>query len=183
MVNIDQGESQPSDLDRIARSPEVSREGWIQTVEDVQAMMADRENEGYETLFLPSGHTTPKNPESGETEEWGLSYIVPGNKVDPFIEFNERANFSETAVYQSTAGENVFIVTECIDPEAKLSLFIGGAYRIRFSPPMVRTAMEEGKMYSHLKRLDGTLIHTFEHEHPESFFPDPDQFYAYETDI
>jgi hypothetical protein len=182
MVNIDPGEGEPTDLDRIARSPDVAREGWQQTIEDVRSMMADREANGFETLFLPAGDTTPKDPESGDSKEWGLSYIIPGNKVDPFRTFFDRGDFSETAVYQNSEGGNVFIVTECIDPEANLSLFIAGTYRIRFAPPLVRTALDKDKMYTHIKKLDGTLLETIEHKHPKSFFPNPEDFYAYETD-
>lgn len=182
MVMINSDQEDPDDLDRIARSPDAVRDGWGRTIEDTRRMMTDREEDGYETLMLPAGDTTPKNPDSGETNEWGLSYTIPGNKAEPFLEFTERASFDETAVYQKAEGGNVFIVTECIDLNNKLSLFVIGAYQMRFASPMVRTAMDRGEMHTHIKKLDGTHLQTIEHRHPEAFFPNPNEFYAFETD-
>lgn len=182
MVRIDSDESDPDEIDRVARAPDPVREGWEQTIKDVRAMMADREEDGYDTLMLPAGDTTPKNPETGDSEEWGLSYIIPGNKVEPLLEFIERGTFDETAVYQETSEGTVFIATECIDITEKHSLFVVGAYRMRIAPPLVRTAMEKNKMYTHIKKLDGTKLTTLEHNHPESFFPDPEEFYTFESE-
>lgn len=182
MVRIDSGEGDPDELDRIARAPDAVRHGWERTIEDTEAMMADREADGYETLMLPAGDTTPKNPETGDTDEWGLTYVIPGNKAEPFLDFVERSEFDETAVYQNSLDGTVFVVTECIDVDNERSVFVVGGYRMRVAPPMVRTAMERGKMYTHIKKLDGTHLGTIEHDHPEAFFPDPEDFYAYETD-
>lgn len=182
MVRIEAGDGDPDDIERIAQESDTVREFWELTIEDARAMMADRESDGYETLLLPSGDTTPKHPDSGDTDEWGLSYIIPGNKASEFEAFAEEVTFSETAVYQQSEGGNTFIVTECLNPDVKKSLFIAGAYRMRFASPMVRTAMERDRMYSHVKKLDGTALATIEHDDPDAFFPDPEQFYAYEVD-
>lgn len=182
MVRIDSGEGEPDEIDRIASSPEAARDGWERTIEDAEAMVADREAEGFETLLVPAGDTTPKNPDTGDTDEWGLTYVVPDNERASLLDFLERADFDETLVYQRSLQGNVFIVTECIDADDELSLFLAGAYRMNVAPPMVRTAMDRGRMLSHVKTLDETHLHTIEHDDPESFFPDPEEFYAYETD-
>lgn len=182
MVRTDPETSDPSELDRIAAAPDAVREGWERTIEDTHAMMADREDDGFETLLLPAGDTTPKNPETGDTDEWGLSHLIPGNKVEPFEAFDARADYDETAVYQTELDGNVFIVTECIDLDNKLSLFIAAGYRINEATAMVRTAMERGEMRTHIKKLDGTKLRTIVHDDPGAFFPDPDHFYAYDTD-
>lgn len=182
MVRIEAGDGTPDDIDRIASESDAVREFWELTLDDARAMMADRESDGYETLLLPSGDTTPKHPDSGDTDEWGLSYVLAGNTAEAFGEFSEGATFSETVVYQQSKGGNTFIVTECLDPEETKAMFIAGAYRMRFAPPMVHTALERDRMYSHLKTLDGTALTTIEHDDPDAFFPDPDAFYAYEVD-
>lgn len=181
MVRIEAGEGDPEDLDRIANTSDEVREYWGRTIEDTQAMMADREGDGYETLMITSADTTPKYPDDTD-DEWGLSYVIPSNSAEEYREFAEGFDFDETVVYQQSESGTVFIVTECIDLEAKRSLFVAGAYRMRFAPEMVRTALDRGSMRSHLKTLDGETIAAFEHDDPDAFFPEPEEFYAYETD-
>ena len=182
MVRTGAGEDTSDDLDRIADASGAIRENWQRTIEDARAMAADREEDGFETLFVPAGDTTPKSPDASDTDEWGLSYVLPSNKADAFDEVAGDATFDETAVYQNAEAGTVFIVTECLDLDASLSVLVAGAYRMRFAPDLVRTALEQDRMYTHLKRLDGTPVASIEHERPDSFFPAPEAFYAYETD-
>jgi hypothetical protein len=182
MVNLNPDEAEPTDLDRIARSADDVRDGWQRTLEDCRAMIADREGDGFETFLLPAGDTAPRAPEDEDTEPWGLSYVVPGDRAEESIAFVEASEFTETAVYQSRERGTAFVVTECIDPEARRSLFVAGAYRVRFAAPLVRAAVDREEMHTLVRTLDGTLVHVFDHDHPESFFPDPEAFYAYDTD-
>jgi len=185
MVRTDAGEGNPDDLDRIADASGAIRENWQRTIEDARAMAADREEDGFETLILPAGDTTPKSPDDPDApgdDEWGLSCVLPGNKADAFEEVAGDATFDETAVYQNAEAGTVFIVTECLDLDASLSVLVAGTYRMRFAPDLVRTALKQDRMYTHLKRLDGTPVATVEHDDSDAFFPAPEAFYAYETD-
>jgi hypothetical protein len=181
MVRIADDETDIEDEERLARSSDQARSGWEQTLADLDAMVADREEAGYEVVKIVAGDTAPKNPDSGDSEEWGLAYVIPGNHVDDFEEIYEQAAFEETAVYQASSGPFQFIVTEVVDHDNELVLFIAGSYELRFAPELVRTAMDRGRMYSHVKTLDGTHLGTIKHDDPGAFFPDPETFYAYES--
>lgn len=170
------------DLEQIAQTSDQAKSNWERTVEDMQAMAADREDAGYETLTVISGNTAPKAPEDTESGEWGLFYVVPGEVADEITAFVERADFDETAVYQASVDRYAFIVTECIDYDESLDLFVAGTYELPYAGDLVRTALERDRMFTHLQRLDGTRVASIGHDDAESFFPDPESVFAYEMD-
>ena len=180
MVRTDPNGSNENDLEKLARVVEQSSAGLERTIEDMNAMAADREEAGYETLTVAAGDTSPKTPTTGESDEWGLSYVVPGNVADEFVALRERAEFDEIGVYQADENGVRFIVTECLDHDEQIALFIAGAFRLQFAAPLVRTSLDRGHLYTHLKKLDGTHLGTIDHDDPDAFFPDPETVYSYE---
>ncbi len=180
MARIGPDETNPDEAERMAETSDQVRTGWTQTLEDMEAMAEDRAAAGYETLTLQAGNTAPKGPEQGETERWGLFYVIPGEDAQPFQDFLEQADFEETGVYQASMGGYTFLVTECIDHDAALDLMIAGSYRRAAAPDLVRAALDRDAMYSHVKTLDGTHRGTIEHDDPAAFFPNPDAIYAFE---
>ena len=180
MVRTDPGsDGDDTDTDRLAQTAEQSRSGWTQAVADMEAMAADRAATGYETLTVAAGDTAPKAPDTGDSEEWGLTYVVPSNVADEFTALHARADFEETGVYQADDGPNRFVVTECLDHDARIALFVAGTFRLRFATPLVETALDRGKMLTHVKKLDGTPLGSIEHDDPEAFFPEPETVYAH----
>jgi hypothetical protein len=174
MTRTGPNQPDPDEAERMAATRDQAATGWTQTLEDMRAMAADREESGYETLTVQTGNTAPKGPEQGEDDRWGLFYVVPGNVADDLEATLDRATFEETAVYQASIGRDTFLVTEVIDHDAELILFVAGAYRRGAAGPLVETALERERMHSHLRRLDGTPIGSIEHDDPDAFFPDPD---------
>lgn len=167
--------------EQMANESDTISDGWERTLEDTKAMAADRREKGFDVVTIPSGDTTALSPDAGDTDRWGLTHLIPGNKVDEFEAIFEGGEFTETGVYQMTDSGHVFVVTECIDLDAKAVVFIAGAYQMRHATALVRAATEREKMYSHVRTLDRTYLGTFEHDDVSAFFPDPDQFYAYES--
>ena len=174
MTRTGPNQPDPGEAERMAATREEAASGWTQTLDDMRAMAADREESGYETLTVQTGNTAPKGPDQGDDDRWGLFYVVPGNVADELGAFLDRADFEETGVYQATIGRDTFIVTEAIDHDAGMILFVAGAYRRGAAGPLVEAAMDRGRMYSHLRRVDGTRLGSIEHEDPDAFFPDPD---------
>ncbi|QSG08851.1 DUF7529 family protein [Halapricum desulfuricans] len=170
----------PDTSEHLAQASDEAQSGWEQTVEDMRRMAADRADTGYETVTIAAGDTTPKPPSSGDTDEWGLSYVVPSNFADDFLDAYEQATFEETGVYQAESMGFAFVVTECLDHDANIALFIAGTYQLQFAAPLVRTAMDRDQMYTHVQKIDGTHLGTIEHDDPSAFFPDPERIYAYE---
>jgi len=152
--------------------------GWQETVQDMRAMAADREEKGFETLAIPSHNTAPVAPGDGDDDRFGLSHLVDGDDAEAFVEFTEGRDFSETGVYQMADGGNVFMVTEHIDHDNEQIVFVAGAFRVVDATATVRAAMDRGKMYTYVRALDQTILGTFEHDDPSDFFPDPDVYYS-----
>lgn len=173
-------DSQDLEAEQIAQDSDAVKDGWERTVQDVRRMQADRASKGYETLHIPAGDVAPVAPQDGNSDRYGLSYLIPGNKIEEFTALYERGEFTEFEVYQAATGNSVFIVTECIDPVDDVAIFISGAYQIIQAPQLVRAATKRGTMFTHVRELDGTIIATFEHDDVSAFFPNPDEFYAYE---
>lgn len=169
------------ETDHVAQTQGTVKDAWSRTLHDMQAMAEDRESEGFETATLPAGDTTPKPPSAGETDEWGLVHVVPDNTVESFRDCYEGCEFDETGVYQVMDGGHVFLVTENIDMDSGVVVYVAGSYRMQFAGELVRTATGRDEMYTHVKTLDGTKLGTFEHDDPSAFFPDPETFYSYEA--
>lgn len=180
MTRIGPDGSEPGDAEQLAAMSDQAKSGWAQTLDDMRAMARNREESGYETVTFHAGHTAPKGPDQGETDRWGLFYIIPGDDAEPFQSALEQSDFDETAVYQTAIDRYAFLVTEVIDHDRAFDLMIAGSYRRDAASPLVRSAMERGRMYSHVRKLDGTHLGTLEHDDPEAFFPDPDSIFKYE---
>lgn len=183
MVKIGPDDVELDDGEQMLNTSEEAHAGWEQTLEDVRAMAADREASGYETLILTAGDTAPTPPEASEEDRWGLTYIVPSNQGEEFVELAERAAFDDTIVYQASSGGHAFVATECLDTERQLVVYIVGTYQLRHAASLVETALDRDKMYTHITKLDGTLLGTIEHDDAEQFFPDPDRFTSYGMDV
>lgn len=183
MVRGSPGSESPNEEDPIVQHSDDLKSGWEQTIHDARAMATDREENGFDTLVIPAGDTSPIAPDAGESDEFGLSYIIPGNKAEPFLDRYEGGEFTETAVYQMNANGYIFIITECIDLDSETVIFIAGSFEMRHAASMVRTAVNQGKMHTLVKKLDHTRLGTFEHDDVSAFFPNPDEYYAYETDF
>lgn len=180
MVRPNADEASVDDSERLARTSDEATDGWTRTLEDLEAMAADREAAGYETLTLPAADTTPKSPDTGETDEWGLAYVVGDEMADDLEAFDDGFAVDETGVYQASSTGYAFIVTECIDHTAEKVLFVAGTYRLQFAAPLVRTATDRGEMRTHVKRFGGPTVRTIEHDDVEAFFPDPERIISYE---
>lgn len=164
-------------LEQTPESDELTKKWWRRTLRDMQAIARDREDRGFESVVIPAGTTTPKPLASDETDEFGLSYIIPDNKTGPFLDVYERGTFTDTGVYQVTDKNHVFIVTECIDLSSKVVILIAGTYRMHHASSLVRAATNHEKMYSHIQTLNGTRLGSFEHDDVSAFFPCPEDFY------
>ena len=183
MVRSSPGSETSDEEKSIVQNSDALKSGWQQTIHDAQAMAANREENGFDTLVIPAGDTSPIAPDVGESDEFGLSYIIPGNKADSFLDHYEGGEYTETGVYQMNDNGHTFIITECIDLDSEMVIFIAGSFETRHAASLVRTAVDEGAMFTHVKKLDHTRLGTFEHDDVSAFFPDPDEYYAYETDL
>lgn len=162
--------------EREAALAETFKDAWSQTLEDVDRMAEERADDGWETLVLPAGDTAPEPPGSGPSGRYGLVYVIPGDRAETLQEMLVDATFPEYDVYRTTVNGRVYIATELVDPDEKVVVYVAGNYELAKADALVETAAEEGTMYTHLQKLDGTVVGTFEHDQWRKFFPNADSF-------
>lgn len=174
MVTTDENVSDV--VEQEASYAEVYKNAWSETLEDTKRMAEGREEEGWETLILPAGDTAPEPPEDGPEGRYGLVYVVPGNRGQTLTEMQEYASFPAYDVFRATVHGRVFIVTELLDPEHEVAVYVAGNYELRVADRLVKAAAAEDRMYTHLQKLDGTVLGSYEHDDWRKFFPKPDTF-------
>jgi hypothetical protein len=163
-------------VERIAADAEVLKNAWQETIDEMKAMAADLEDDGWETHYVAAGDTAPEPPEGGEEGRWGIVHVIPDNYADEVEAFVERGDFPKYDVFRTEMQGRVFLLTVLYDPEESLALLVAGQFELWRAGPLVSTAKEEGAMYTHVQTLDGTLRGAFEHEEPSKFFPYYEQF-------
>lgn len=165
---------EPDDAERVAAHAEPNKEAWAATLQEMQALAAEREDRGWDAVTVGAGHTAPVSRDAGDADRYGLVYVVPGNRAEPFREAYERGEYPRYEVYRGATETRVFLVTELVDPGVETAILLAGNFRRRDARGLVRTVRETGRMFTHVQKLDGTHLGSFEHEDYEKFFPEAD---------
>jgi hypothetical protein len=161
----------------IDRQSQAVREGWRMTNEDMEAVAAERREEGWTVASMPAVHTSPVSKDQGDDpERFGLVHIIPDNDADEFVEAYERGEFPEYLAYRNEVENSAFLVTEFIDPDSRTIILVAGRYDLRHAGGMVRSAIDEGELYTHARTLDGTHLGSFRHEAFDALVPTPDDY-------
>lgn len=155
---------------------EQQKTAWQKTLEDAEAIAEARRAEGWETSLIRTGYTGPEAPSHGETDRFGLVAVIPGNDVEEFEAAFERGTFPTYDVKVAETTGRVFYLTELLDPAESLALLLVGSYRLADAEGLIRTAAEEDVVYTHVQKLDGTHLGSFEHDEWKKFFPKAESF-------
>ena len=165
---------QPTGVD--SRSQAV-KEGWRMTNEDMESIAEERREEGWDVVSMPAVHTSPVSRDMGDDpERFGLVHIIPDNYAEEFREAYERGEFPEYLAYRNEVENSAFLVTEFIDPDSETVILIAGRYDLRHAEGMVRSAIDEGELYTHARTLDGTRLGSFRHEEFDALVPTPEEY-------
>lgn len=149
-----------------------TNEGWVALLDEMDAMAADLDAEGWETLSIPAGDAAAVEPDEGHTDRHGYAYVVPGDDADRFEELFEPEGFPKTEIYRATTPDHLFLLTVFLDPAAEVAILLAGVLERGSLDACRESARETGAMYSHLFRVDGTHLGSFEHDDTGPFFPD-----------
>ncbi|PSQ44470.1 hypothetical protein BRD17_04100 [Halobacteriales archaeon SW_7_68_16] len=176
----DIGDEDRDHVETVAQDAAATKEAWTATLDDMEAMVAERETDGWETIRFPAGDTAPENPAVRESDRFGLVFVVPkAVGDDPVAERLREAfdggSFPESEVYRREMNGTVFLVVEYRDPDRRLAVFVAGQYMLTDAHGMVKTAEKSGEFYVHFQRLDATPIGTVEHEDHHPFVPHADR--------
>ena len=162
------------DGERIATNADALKGAWSATLSDMEALAEEYETDGWETITVPAGHTAPTSPESGDDGRFGLVYVISGNYAEEVTDAIEAGAFPRYDVFRNESGGQVFLVTVLADPETETAIFVAGGFERRNARGLMNAAEEAGTMYTHLQKLDGTPVGSFEHDDPQKFFPATD---------
>jgi hypothetical protein len=155
--------------ERIAANAGAEKEAWAATLDDMRALAAEYEEQGWETITIQAGDTTPRGDHEGGT--FGLYFLTPSNKADAFVDAVEAGEFPQYEVYRAEQDGTVFLVLELLDPETETAIFVAGTFALRNSLACAKKAADEDEIYTHLHTLDGALLGSFRHADYEDFFP------------
>jgi hypothetical protein len=159
------------DAERLAAYAAGNKQAWQATIADMNAIAADRADDGWETVTVAAGHTEARPREAGGTDRYGLVHVVSGSAADSVASAHEAGSYPRYDVYRGTTATRIFLVTECLDPESRTAVLVAGSVRRHDAGELARTAARTGRMYTHIRTLDGTRVGSFEHASPEKFFP------------
>lgn len=173
------GDGDVDHAERLAASADAERDGWIRTLDDMRSMAAELEDEGWDVIAIGAGDTAPEHPEVGRTDRFGLVHVIPDDKADAFVEAFERGTFPNYRVFRNETNGRAFIVTRLLDPDTEQAILLAGTFELRNATSLVKTAMDEGEMYTHVQTIDKTVLGAFRHDDYESFFPNPERYDSY----
>ena len=173
----------PDYAEQIAANADVHKNAWQRTLDDMEALGEELEEDGWEVLTIASGHTAPTNPDAGETDRFGFVHVVPANKAEPFEEAVETGSFPKYRVFRNEMSGRVFMVTQLLDPDTETAILIAGNFPVRHAAGLVKTALTEDEIYTHVQKLDRTHLGSFRHDDVEKFFPDPYKYTGYDVDF
>jgi hypothetical protein len=179
------GDDEGNYAERIAANADAEKDAWGMTLEDMNMMADDLESEGWDVVKVPASHTAPEGPEAGDSDRFGLVYVIPDNYADDFREAVEAGTFPQYQVFRKEMESRVFMLTQFLDPDTQTAILIAGTYEMMHAPPLVKTAVKEEEMFSHVQTLDGTVHGSFRHDDYTKFFPDPEKYqnYVVEADV
>lgn len=158
--------------ERVAAMADRQRDAWQRTIDDARDLAAEREDAGWETVVFPALDTATEPPEDGVAGRYGLVHVVPGNYADSAARLAENA-VDAYDVYRAENEGRVFLVTELLDTDAELAVFVVATYELRYADGVIDAATDDDRMYSHFETLDSTHLASVEHAEPEKFFPEP----------
>ena len=147
------------------------------TNEDMEAIAEERREEGWEVVSMPAVHTSPVSRDMGEDpERFGLVHIIPDNYADEFADAYDRGSFPEYLAYRNQIENSAFLVTEFIDPDSETVILVASRYDLRHAEAMIRSAIDEGELHTHVRTLDGTELGSFRHEEFGALVPTPEDY-------
>jgi hypothetical protein len=153
-------------------SDDATNDGWIQLLAEMDAMAEKLAAEDWETLTVPAGDAAAVTADTGQTDRHGYAYVVPGDAAERFEALFVPDGFPRTEVYRATRGGHLFLLTVFLNPPTGAAVLLAGVLELDTLGGCRRAAEETGVMYSHVLRLDGTHLGSFEHDDPAPFFPD-----------
>lgn len=156
---------------RMAEHADRDRDAWQRTLKEMELLAEDRRKESWRVLTIAAGDTTPEPLGTGTRERFGLVYIVPGNIESKLTTMINDSKFERYQFYRNNLENRAFVLTELFDSDTNDVILIAGSYDRSREQALIDTVKTEETMYTHLQKLDGTVLMTAEHMDYSKFFP------------
>lgn len=162
-------------VERIDRSQQQLKDAWKDTLEDMEALAAERRADGYDVTAIAAADAGPIGRDTTADEgEFGMEFVIPDNRIDDFVDAFEAGEYPEYDVFRAEVAADAFLVEELRDPDAERVILLAGAYPLKDVTTCAYAARKEDRMYTYVRTLDGTRYGAFRHEGYQKFFPRAD---------
>lgn len=151
-------------VERLKNSTSAETEAWKQELEEMELIAQERRDDGWEVLTMSAGHTNTVSRDGDDDKKFGICHIVPDSDAEAFAEFYDEESFTEYLAYGRPIESHLYLVTELIDPVSERAVLIAGRYNRMYADGMISDANEEGVLYTHVEKINGTVVGSFEHE-------------------
>lgn len=145
-----------------------AQEAWERTLADAADLAERRESAGWTVLYTQASDTTVTTISDGSGHVFG--YLVPDDAADQISDWVTQGSFPQYDVHRATEAGTVFLVIEMLDPEQERCLLIAAAYPLTAIDNVSET-VGHGPLQTRIRRLNGTVVASFEHTDSEKFLP------------
>lgn len=159
----------------IGPSVTARKNAWQRTLQEMEALTEDLQDSGWTVVAIPSGHTAPQPPDTGQDDRYGLVVVVPGNLADDFGDAFVEGGFEQYDVLRQVVGGRVFYLLQLLDPPTETAILLAGQFSARDAEPLAEAARDRGAVFTHVQKLDGTHLGSFRHDQPEKLLPALDE--------
>ncbi|WP_255169679.1 DUF7529 family protein [Natrononativus amylolyticus] len=149
---------------------------WKQTIEEMANLASSLEADGWDVCEIPAGHTSAETRTQGDSDRFGLVYVIPGNKVEPFEKAFVEGGFPQYRVFKRDLTGRTYLLTQLLEPSNGRAILLAGNVSMYDLATLVDVAVEEDEMYTHVQTLDTTHMGSFRHDSYEHFFPNPERY-------
>lgn len=143
---------------------------WEQTLAELNALDAEYQDDGWETISVQAGHTAALGPEEGDSDRAEFVYTVPDSAADRLFTAIESNEFTQFTVYRDETGSARYHIVELTEPDQRLVMMIAGAVDRTQLDGFQETVRSAGVIYTKFRRLDGQVTGVFQHDDPGIFF-------------
>lgn len=147
-------------------------DGWIRLLEEMEELEEQLRDAGWETLSIAAGDAAPVVPETSRLDRHGFAYVIPGDDAERFEELFVPDGFPRTEVYRAVAGGHLFLLTVFRDPPTEAAILLAGVLDLGNLYDCREISERTGTIYTHILKVDGSHVGSFEHDDPQPFFPD-----------
>lgn len=144
---------------------------WGDFLAEMEEVAEGLATDGWDVLTIVAGDATAVGPQARQFDTHGFAYVIPGNKAEAFLEHFEPGKFTRTEVFAAPAGAHHFYLTVLKDPDSQTAMLLSGAIEWSQLDSCKEAAAETGRMYTHVMKINGDHLGSFEHDDPEIFFP------------